>query len=121
MVPPYSLRIRVGSAPKSVFARALPNALLRRVSNSDPCHWLVPLLVVRMMLVGRLNFAEGALFSTRNSWIVSRPGGRMFSAFAVHRIGERGAIEDEIVRALANAVRAHLRRSRGPEPLPAGW
>jgi hypothetical protein len=27
----------------------------------------VPLMVVKMMLVGRLNLAEGALFSTRNS------------------------------------------------------
>jgi hypothetical protein len=67
-------------------------------------------LVLRIMLVGRLNFAEGALFSTRNSWIVSSPGGRMFAPSPSHRIGEGSAIEDEVVGALSNAVRAHLCR-----------
>ena len=61
-----------------------------------------------MMLVWRVNLAEDELISTWNSWMLSRPGGRVHGAAAVQLVGQGGAVENDVVRPHAGAEGAQV-------------
>src|ERR1700735_859445 len=73
---PHSLRTRGGATKFAGFERdlAMPIALLRAVSNRDPCTEFVPDLVVMMAVAGSAYMALVLVVSTRTSCTESGSG-----------------------------------------------
>ena len=68
----------------------------------------MPLLVIRMTFVGREYLAELELTSTVKFLDAVQAGRTIYSAAAVHLVGQGGAVQDDIVRPDAAAKRSQV-------------